>query len=92
MYFLTLILELNNLWSKILADETPNVKIYSNSSHFELKSGISNEVEIRFELEIFDSANIGEVEDGLGFVIDNTVNYPLINLNGFCIEPDKISN
>ena len=55
------ILEFNNLWSEVYADETSFVQLYSNSSHFELKSGISNGVEVVLDLEIFDSADIGEI-------------------------------
>ena len=56
-----------------------------------MKSGISNGVEVVLDLEIFDSADIGEIGDGLGIVIDNKDNYPLINLNGIYIEPGKLA-
>ena len=88
---MTPILEFNNLWSEVLADETHFVQLYSNSSHFEVKSGISNGVEVILDLEIFDSADIGEVGDGLGIIIDNKDNYPLFNLNGISIEPGKLA-
>ena len=75
----------------MFADDKPYVQLYTSSNDSDLMSGISNGVEVILDLEIYDSADIGEVGDGLGFIIDNKDNYPLINLNGFSIEPGKLA-
>ena len=65
------------------------LEIFTNSSEFKLLSGISNGVEIMVDLETYDSADIVEVGDGLGILIENKEDYPLIELDGLFVEPGK---
>ena len=55
-------------------------------------SGVANGVEITLDLETYDSADNNIVGDGIGLVIENLEDYPLIDLNGLYIEPGKAAN
>ena len=50
---------------------------------------MANGVEIILDLETYDSADNDIVGDGIGLVIENLEEYPLIDLNGLYIEPGK---
>ena len=80
----------------VLVDQNQNLEsslqIFANSSGFKLLSGVANGVEIIVDLEIFDSADIEAMGDGLGLVVENQEDFPLIDLNGFTIEPGKAAN
>ena len=52
-------------------------------------SGVANGVEIILDLETYDSADNDIAGDGIGLVIENLEDYPLIDLNGLYIEPGK---
>jgi hypothetical protein len=65
------------------------LKIFSNSSQFNLLSGIANGVEIIIDLETYDSADIEEDGEGLGILIENNEDFPLMELDGFFVEPGK---
>ena len=83
-------LAFGSIWSSFKQVQS-YVQLYSNGSEFQLMSGISNGVEITVDLETYDSADFDEVGDGLGAIIENKDDFPLVNLIGFSVKPGKMA-
>ena len=90
-YNMNPILAYSTSWTYGFTGDQPYIEIYADSEDSELMSGIGNGVEIILDLELFDSADLGRVGDGIGLLINNKDDYPLFNLNGFFLEPGKLA-
>ena len=88
-YYLNPVLLYNSSWTSGYADDKPYIEIYENSD--KLMSGLTNGLDITLDLELFDSADIGRFGGGIGLLINNKDDYPLIQLNGFFLEPGKLA-
>jgi len=67
---------------------TTNVlEIHSKSKEFQILSGLSNGVEVILDLETFDSADLHMDGNGLGILINNQEDIPLVDIHGFYMGP-----
>ena len=85
------LLAFGNHWT-VLYKQDSLFAIVANSSEYKLLSGVANGAQITVDLELYDNADSGAVGDGLKLVIENQDDFPLIDLNGFNIEPGKAAN
>ena len=90
--FSTPLFAFNYTWTEVFAEDTPYLQVFTlNSSETTLNSGLSNGVEAILDLEVFDAGDKEETSSGLGVLIDNKDDYPLMNLNGFFVEPGTLA-
>ena len=88
-YFSHPLLAFGHLWT--LNEQAMPLQLLEVFSKFMLLSGITNGVEVTMDLETYDSADLEAVGDGLGFVIENQEDFPLIEEHGHFVEPGRFA-